>query len=432
MNDDRTDVRMRGFASRVDVDDAWRRVRETTRPLGPETVLLSRAQDRVLGEAVRAPVPVPGFERVMMDGYAVRAEETFGATEYAPLRLRVVGEVTPGRGFDGVVDPGEAVRVMTGAPLPHGADAVVVAEHAVESRAGEQRRVDVREPAPPGRHVGAVGEDVAEGEEVLPAGRRLRPQDVGVLSSIGVSEVAVVRRPCVRIVPTGDELLPPGSRPEGFRIVDANSPMLAGLVARDGGEPETVAIVPDRRDAVADALTGGEADVVLVSGGSSVGVEDHAPAVLAAAGEVLFHGVAMRPSSPAGAGRIGERLVFLLPGNPVSCLCAYDFFAGPAIRRLGGRSARWPYAPARGRLAEKIASAVGRVDYVRVRLGGRPDAGADAGSSEGPALEVTPIAIRGASILSSTTRADGFVVVPADSEGLPARSDVEVFLYDAL
>ena len=183
----------------------------------------------------------------------------------------------------------------------------------------------------------------------------------------------------------------------------------------DSGIPLRSLIVPDRREAVEAAILDPAGDLILVSGGSSVGAEDHAPMVVAERGELLVHGVAMRPSSPAGMGRIGERLVFLLPGNPVSCLCAYDFFAGPAIRLLGGRSLDWPHRQLRVRLASKISSAVGRVDYVRVRL-------SDAG--------VEPLAISGASILSSTTRADGFVIVPKDSEGHAAGEAVTVFLYD--
>ena len=157
------------------------------------------------------------------------------------------------------------------------------------------------------------------------------------------------------------------------------------------------------------------ADVVLVSGGSSVGAEDHAPGLLAEAGELAVHGIAMRPSSPAGFGRIGATFVFLLPGNPVSCLCAYDFFAGRALRRLGGRPAGWPHRMRTARLKRKIASAVGRVDYCRVRLAGD---------------EAEPLALSGASILSSTTQADGFVIVPAASEGCAAGTAVTVYLYE--
>jgi molybdopterin molybdotransferase len=208
-------------------------------------------------------------------------------------------------------------------------------------------------------------------------------------------------------------LLPAGSLPSGYKIGDANSPMLQALVERDGGTVIPSGIVPDDPDAILTAISE-SADVVLVSGGSSVGQQDHAPSLLAKHGELAIHGIAMRPSSPAGMGRLGKRLVFLLPGNPVSCLCAYDFFAGRAIRRLAGLPSDWPYRSIALRLSRNLPSVVGRVDYARVRIVGE---------------RVDPLAIGGASVLSSTTRADGFVVVREDSEGYPVGAEVVVWLY---
>jgi molybdopterin molybdotransferase len=403
---------MRGFQSRAEVPAVWRLIEERVRPLSAEAVRLQEAAGRVLAADVAAEVAVPGFDRAAMDGYALRGEETFGADAYSPLEFDVVGEALPARPFSGTVGRGQAVRIMTGAPLPAGADAVLQAEAAEE--AGE-RRLRVREAVPPGRHVGRRGEDVQPGAVVLRAGRVLRPQDVAVLASLGASPVQVVRRPTAALLVTGDELLPCGSRPEGFHIVDSNSVMLAALVRRDGGLPSEPQMIPDRYETVREALASAAEDVLLVSGGSSVGQEDHAPRVLAELGEVSVHGVALRPASPTGLGFLGGRPVFLLPGNPVSCLCAYDLFAGRAQRRLGGRPGEWPYRSARLPLASKIASVVGRVDYARVRI------------VDG---KVEPLAVSGASILSSTTRADGFVLINADSEGRAASEEVDVFLYD--
>jgi molybdopterin molybdotransferase len=177
---------------------------------------------------------------------------------------------------------------------------------------------------------------------------------------------------------------------------------------------ESCRSVEDNRDAIR-ALVEPRADVILVSGGSSVGAEDHAPTLLAEHGKLAIHGIAMRPSSPAGMGRVGSTLVFLLPGNPVSCLCAYDFFAGRAIRRLGARSSAWPYWKQTLTVGRKIVSAVGRVDYCRVRIENE---------------QVEPLALSGAAILSSTTRANGFVVIPAECEGYPPGTPVDVYLYD--
>jgi molybdopterin molybdotransferase len=237
------------------------------------------------------------------------------------------------------------------------------------------------------------------------------------LASVGATPVSVIKRPKVAILVSGDELLPCGAQPEGFRIVDSNSVMLEALVARDSGIPPRIEMIPDQREMVRAALRDATEDVVLVSGGSSVGVEDHAPNVLREMGELPIHGVALRPASPTGLGFLKGKPVFLLPGNPVSCLCGYDLFAGPALRRMGGKPMALPYPSRTLPLSRKIASVVGRVDYVRVLF--HED-------------KIEPLAISGASILSSTTRADGFTIVPADLEGYGEGEMVKVYFYDAL
>jgi molybdopterin molybdotransferase len=404
------DVRMRGFARRDTVEAALEWLDAQLHPLPSEEVPLAEAAGRVLASPVVSAVNVPGFDRAMMDGFAVRAASVAGAAPYNQIALALVGEAFPGRPFLRQVEGQQAVKIMTGAPLPSGADAVLPAELAEFDGAAVRAHGEIA----PGKHVGAMGEDVAAGTTVFEAGRQLRPQDLGVLSSIGAGHLACVRRPRVSIVLTGNELLPAGTPPRGHQITDANGPMLAALVARDGGTLERMQIVRDDRASIISALS--EAvDVIVVSGGSSVGQEDLVPSILAERGELAVHGIAMRPSSPTGMGRIDSRLVFLLPGNPVSCLCAYDFFAGRAIRGLGGRKLAWPYRIIRGKMTRKISSEIGRLDYARVTV--RDGA-------------VTPLSIGGASILSSTTRADGFLLIPADLEGYPEGLEVKVFLYD--
>jgi molybdopterin molybdotransferase len=423
------DVRMRGFARRHTVEAALEWLDAQLEPRGTELLPLWKVAGRVLSDPLVSEVDVPGFDRATMDGYAVAAESTEGATSYTRRPLIVIGDSLPGRPFPGAVDVGQAVRIMTGAPIPSGCNAVLPAEfidgatatggaEASAGRADDEGAsapsIDALASVSPGKNIGLRGEDITRGTTLLQRGRVLRPQDLGVMSSVGVGEVPVFRRPRVRLVVTGNELLPSGSPPHGFSIVDANGPMLAALVERDGGVVDFPGLVPDEHDAILNALHA-EADVIIVSGGSSVGMEDLAPMLLARHRELAVHGIAMRPSSPTGLGRLEHRLVFLLPGNPVSCLCAYDFFAGRAIRALGGRSKVWPYRPIAATLARKISSPIGRLDYARVRL-----------------IDdlVEPLAIGGASVLSSTTRADGFVIVSADSEGFAAGAEVEVWLYD--
>jgi molybdopterin molybdotransferase len=405
------DVRMRGFATRQTVDAAWAWLDSFVVHVSAERVLLAQAVGRVLTEPLVATSNVPSFDRAAMDGYALRADETIGSNDYSPAEFRVLGESYPSRPCGETVIPGSCVRIMTGAPVPAGADAVVPVENTRSTPTG----IEVTEPIPTGKHIGRVGEDIAVGQTVLPAGRRLRPQDVAVAASLGVAELSVNRQPKVRILLTGNELVQPGQPRGPYQIYDSNSFLLLGLIARDGGVIESVLHMPDDATAIRAALLAPGADVILISGGSSVGEEDHAPQLVVELGELPIHGIAMRPSSPAGLGCIGQSLVALLPGNPVSCLCAYDFFAGRAIRRMGGRSADWPYRHSTEMLARKLVSAIGRVDYCRVRR-----------TADG----IEPLALSGASILSSTTRADGFVVVPEMSEGYAPGAEVQVYWYD--
>ena len=405
------DVRMRGFHERADLDEvrAWLDARPPL--VRDETLPLDDARGRVLVEALVSEHDVPSFRRAAMDGWAVRGADTYGASPREGLTLRVVGATYPGAPYDGTVGTGEAVRIMTGAPVPEGADAVLRAEHGIE----EDGTVNVHEPVAPQKHVAPVGEDIRKGAHVLPAGRTLRPQDLGVAASIGHGVLRVHARPTVAVLATGNELLAPGESPAGAKIVDTNTPMLRALLARDGAVLIAAQRIPDDASVLDDALGSLRPDVWLVTGGSSVGEEDHAPIVLQQRGTLDFHGVAIRPAAPTGAGTLGDATVFLLPGNPVSCLSAYDLLAGRLIRRLGGRDPALPYRRVRGTLTHKVASALGRVDYVRVTFG------------EDNAI--TPLMSRGASILSSTTRADGFLLVPRDLEGHGEHATVEAFAY---
>jgi molybdopterin molybdotransferase len=409
------DVRMRGFPSRTDVDEVLAWVDARPAPLPGEPVPLAVAAGRVLAKDVVAEVDLPPFARSAMDGWAVRGADTFGASPTEPLRLKIVGECKPGVAPTVTVGENEAARIRTGAPLPPGADAVLPAEFGAEGAAS----VDALDAVPPGRHVGRRGEDVARGTPVLPRGRRLRPQDVGLLSSLGVAQVVAHREPRVAVLVTGSEIRPAGTRPEGWTVADANGPMLDALVRRDGGVPLLRGLFADDDPALERDLVEVEADAVLVTGASSVGPEDRVPSLVARHGTLAFHGIALRPASPAGVGVVAGRPVFLLPGNPVSALCAYDLFAGRLVRRLGGRSADFPHRRLTVPLARKVVSELGRVDFLRVRLvdvDGVPHA--------------EPLTARGAGVLSSATRADGFVWVAKQVEGYPAGASVEVLLYE--
>jgi molybdopterin molybdotransferase len=403
------DIRMRGFRDRSTVEEALEAALDGITPLLSESVVVMAAAGRVLADDVVSGVSVPAFRRSMMDGYAVRGEDTYGATVYNPIPLDVVGISMPGTDPDDHVAQGQCVTIVTGAPMPDGADAVLM----VENTSGSGDRIEATAPVPVGRNVGRVGEDVAVGEPILNSGRTLLPQDVGLLSAVGHDPIDVVRRPTVRIIVSGDELLPPGASPTGTKIVDSNSPMLAALVQRDGGIPEVVRL-PDEKGAMEEALARAGADAIVTAGAASVGSEDRVPILVDKLGSLSIHGITMRPSAPTGIGTVNGVRVVILPGNPVSCLAAYDFFAGPVVRSLGGRSPDWPYLSVRRTLARRIVSQIGRTDYARVVI------------DEGL---VNPVAISGSSILSSVTKASGFVVVPSAFEGYAEGTEVTVHCY---
>jgi molybdopterin molybdotransferase len=404
------DIRMRGFATRHTVDEALALLQQRIASLACEAIPLAEALDRVLAEDVVAASDVPHFNRAAVDGYGVRARDTFGASDYNPLPLRVTGEILPGRGPNLTLSENEAVRIMTGAPLPPGADAVVMAEYAEESSG----IVSILQPIAPMKNVGRIGEDIRRGDVVLSRGRKLRPQDLGVLASIQVAHVPVYRRPTVACIITGNELVEVGTPLTACQIVDSNSFTLSGLVRRLGAIPRHKGILRDDYQLIKAAIQTAAEDVVVVTGGTSVGAEDFAPLIIQELGDLVVHGVAMRPSSPVGFGFIQQRPIFLLPGNPVSALVAFDAFVGPTLQLMQGLKPAYPYAKVQGRLTRKIASAIGRVDFVRVRC---------------TELGIEPLRVTGASILSSTTRADGFVIVDKNSEGLDEGQEVEVYVY---
>ncbi|MCG6988815.1 MAG: molybdopterin molybdotransferase MoeA [Gemmatimonadetes bacterium] len=408
-----TDVRMRGFEKKADIESALETLRSCVEPVGEESVALEVALGRTLARDVVSGEDVPAFDKSAVDGYAVRAAETFGASPTDPASFRLTGDVLPGMSEEVEVGPGEAVRIMTGGVFPRGADAVLMVEHASE----DDGRVQAHAPVVPGRNVARAGEDIRRGQKVLERGRVLKPQDIGVLASIRMVEIPVSRRPVVGILSTGDELVEPGAADAGRkgRVVNSCRYVLAGLVAQTGGSPRWLGTLPDDRERLRAALLGFDGDVLLTTGATSTGKEDHLPGLLAEVGELLVHGVNMRPGSPTGFGRIGTTPAVLLPGNPVAAVVGFDVFVRPLLQlQLGQREER-PNPRVRGRLRRKIASALNRIDFVRVRMVGE--------------AEVEPVRTGGSGVLTSVTAADGFVIVERDDEGLEAGTEVEVFLY---
>jgi molybdopterin molybdotransferase len=397
------DVRMQGFSDRALAETLWQWLDQQLAPLAGESLPLAAACGRVLAAPIVATSALPNQAQAAMDGYAVNGLETIGASEYNPLFLQLIGLATPAEPFRGVLSPQHAVAVMTGAALPTGADAVLPAEYAEASTT----TLTLTQPVAPADNVMRIGADVAAESLVFAAGHRLRPQDLALLSLLAQDTVSVIRAPQVRLLMVGDELC-------NGHTLEANSPMLRALIARDGGCVVQCECVPDQPDRLAAALTAPGADLILVSGGAGIGANDWLPLVLAEHGELIAHGVAVRPCSGAGLGQVQQVPVLLLPGNPAACFAAYDLFAARAIRRAAGLTPALPYARQQQPLARKIVSAPGRLDYCRVQY-----------TADG----LVPLGAGNAGLLSSVTRADGFVLIPLNSEGYPPGTMVEMYCY---
>jgi molybdopterin molybdotransferase len=394
------DLERAGFKDRTRVDDARERLLESVTPHGrTERVPLERADGRVLATAVTAPTPVPGYERAAMDGFAVRAEDTFGASGRSPVVLDVRDEAAPNA----------AVRVHTGSELPEGADAVVMIEE-TEALGDE---LEVFDAVAEGENVGPVGEDVSEGQHLYDPGHRLRPSDLGLLKSVGIDEVAVRERPAVAVLPTGEELVQ--ANPEPGEVVETNGLTVSRLVERWGADATYRDVVTDDEDALRTAIERDlDHDVVVTTGGSSVGERDLTPEVVDDLGGVLVHGVALKPGHPVALGRIDETPVLMLPGYPVACIINAVQFLRPTVAALLGRSADDP-PTVEARLTRKISSEPGTRTFARVQL-----------EDEDGERVATPTRASGSGILSSVALADGWVVVPEGREGYAADETVAV------
>ncbi|MEA2115713.1 MAG: gephyrin-like molybdotransferase Glp [Thermodesulfobacteriota bacterium] len=392
--------------------------------LETETVPLGDSAGRVLAADVTAPEQLPPFSRSTMDGFAVRARDTFGCSESEPALLTIVGEISMGAsGRDIVLRPGQTSRIWTGGELAAKSDAVVMIEY---SHLMDEETVEIFRPVAPGENVIRAGEDTEQGQLVLAGGRKLRPQDVGVLAGLGVTDVTVHRRPVVAILSTGDELVPPDQQPGPGQIRDINSTTLAALVEESGGIANQIGIIQDDLDtmfaACRDALAG--ADMVLLSGGSSVGQRDFTLQVLERLedSELLAHGVAIRPGKPTILARVGNKALFGLPGHVASAMVVYYLFVRPLLRRFAGMTIDLGLLPIQAITGEQIPSAIGREEYVRVQL---------VRESDGSPPVALPIYGK-SGLLTPLVKADGLLVIDRDSEGLDKATTAQVLLFPSL
>jgi molybdopterin molybdotransferase len=402
---------MRPFTSTISLDEARRRLAAAVAPIDRlERVPLDDAAGRVAADTVRAPLDVPPFARSAMDGYAVRSADVASATADRPVRLEIKARVFTGEMPTVVIGPGECAEIATGAPLPQGADSVVMVE---QSRPAGDDRVELLASARVGQHVSPRGGDMTSGDVALRPGDLLNAARVGALAAIGCRHVAVYAKPRVAIMSTGNEVIDPGQPLAPGQIYDVNRFTLAAVVAVHGGVPDPRPSVSDTVDALERALDAcRDADIVVFSGGSSVGNRDLIVDALAARGEMIFHGIAVKPGKPTAFARIGTTPFFGMPGNPTSCLSNAHVLLVPFLRATARLP---PFRPQTVRvpLGAAINSPAGRHQFYTVRV--------DAGRAW-PAF-------KGSGDITSLSRADGYIEIPADRSSFAEGEEVGVTLF---
>jgi molybdenum cofactor synthesis domain-containing protein len=391
------------------------------KPVGEEQVSISKAHDRVLAQDIASPMDIPSFSRSTVDGYAVKADDTFGASEDKPVSLSFCGQVAIGELPKVAVEKGLAAEIVTGAPLPDGADAVVMVEQT--SRQGDT--VLVRRPVAGSENVMAAGSDIRKGKTVLKKGRVLGSREIGVLAAIGLTEAAVYKRPRVAVLSTGGEVVAPGEALPPRKIYDINAHTLSAAVLESGGEPLNLGIIPDKKDKLTTALEQAlaSADAVITSGGVSVGPKDFTPQVVDSLGKpgVILSGVAVKPGKPLTIAVVDGKPVFSLPGNPTSSLFMFNVFVRPILVKLAGRPED-TLPKVKAVAAKRMFPARGRRTFTMVNLS----------YNKAGELLVTPVPTGLSGAITTLAKADGFIEISEKQQFVDAGTEIDVYLFGKL
>lgn len=408
-------ARLKGFQKLTTIEEAKKRFFGKLRVKKPKalTVKLSQALNRVLAEDVIADEDLPRFDRSAVDGYAIKAEETVGLSQFKPKRFKITMKEH--------VENGEVRQVWTGTPIPKGADAVVMLENA--KKIGEELEVWVS--VTPGENVSKRGEDIQKGALAVKAGTRLKPQHLGLMAALGKAEVKVFEKPKVAILATGNELVELGAKPREDQIFEVNRLVLSALCRELEAEPVDLGIAKDDVDEITAKLEMGleVADAIITTGGTSVGISDLVPEAVNKLGKpgVIVHGIAMRPAMPTALAIVNEKPIIVLSGNPVAAMIGFEVFAKPTINALMGLEKEEPRPVVKAKMTRRVTTTLGRKTFVRVYV-----------FKSGEEYFAEPISARGSGIISTMTRANGYVVAPENVEGLDEGETVSVHLFDAV
>jgi molybdopterin molybdotransferase len=407
-------ARLKGFEKLTSVDDALRIFLDALKPkrLQSESIPTEHAVARVAAESITAPMYLPRFDRSAVDGYAIQADDTFEATQLKPRALKLTREK--------IVRKGYAKEIWTGNTVPEGATAIVMLEHTRKLK----NRLDVVKPVTPGENISEKGEDIKKGEIALEAGTRINAYHVGLLAALGIPEVDVVRKPRIAIISTGNELVELSKGPSASQIVNSNRFVISGLCRELGADPDYLGIARDDEEEIRKKIVEGlaKADAVITTGGTSVGVADLVPHVIGKLDKrgIVVHGVAMRPGMPTALGLLKRKPVFVLSGNPVAAVFGFEVFVRPTILKLlGVQNELRPWVEAR--LTKRVTGALGRRVYLRVK----------AIAQKGKFL-AEPVSARGSGLLSSLTKANGYVIISEGQEGLEKDEKIDVHLFNSI
>ena len=407
-------ARLKGFEKLTNVHDAQTMFLKALKPkrLAPEAVTIENALGRVTAENIVAPSDLPQFDRSAVDGYAVKAEDTFEASQVRPKTLKLIRK--------GSLSEAQAKQVWTGNPLPKGANAVIMLEHTRAVRNG----IEIIVPMTPSGNVSRKGEDIKKGEVAVHSGTRLQAHHLGLLAALGITKVSVTRKPRIAIVSTGNELVEISEEPTPNQIINSNRFVIAGLCKELDAEPTYLGIARDNEKDIRTKIVEGlrKADVVITTGGTSVGIADLVPIVVAKLGKpgIVAHGVAMRPGMPTALGIVKGKPIFVLSGYPVAATIGFEVFARPTILKLlGAENESRPVV--RARLTRRVVGALGRRVYLRVKVIERKGE-----------FHAMPILAKGSGLLSSLTKANGYVAIPEDREGIEEGEIVAVHLFSSI
>ncbi len=405
------DVRIKGFEKLTPYDVALKKILERVFEVDKEEVYIENSLNRISAEDIVSEIDVPNFNRAAMDGYAVIAENTFGASDTNPLIFEVIDEVNIGEYKEIYLRDYQAVKIYTGCVMPKNADAVVKFEHTVKI---DERRIQILRPVTPGKNVSLKGEDIKKGDIVIKKGELLTPYHIAALAGIGRRKILVYKKPKVLILSIGNELIEPGEKYVKGKVYDINSFALYSLALKYGCIPKRK-ILPDNYEKIKNEILNSvnSFDIIITTGATSVGKEDIMPILVNDIGELLVHGVSIRPGEPIGIGIVKNKPIFLLPGFPVASIIGFLYFVRPVLEKM--LSTKFPRVMIKGTLKRKVASTLGRRDFVRVKV-----------IREDDKFFIEPIRITGSGIISSLLKGDGLLIVEENVEGYEEGEEVEV------